>query len=77
MSKAFETLKTLGWLGTVLVTVVGAIWVAITYFNEQRLTFAKTFSEKQLELSFEAANTVGGLVAAPTAAEWDKLKAQF
>jgi len=77
MNKFLETLKNLGWLGTAIVTLVAGIWLATTYFNEQRLAYSKSFSDKQLEIAYLAVDTVGGLVSARTSEKWEEYKSQF
>jgi hypothetical protein len=58
--------------GTVLVTVVGAVWIALTYFQSQKdariaRTFEsrKPFLEHQLKLYTETAQVAGKLAVAP------------
>jgi hypothetical protein len=77
MDRFLEALKKLGWLGTAMVTVIAGIWIAITYFNEQRLAYSKSFSDKQLEISYLTAEAVGGLVSARTADACEENREKF
>ena len=77
MSKILDVLKNLGWLATALITVIGGLWVAATYFNDQRLAYSKSFSDHQLEIAYKVAENVGRLVAAPTPELWETEKSTF
>ena len=59
-------IKELAWLGTAVAAIVTAVWAATTYLNDKRLEYVKTFSEKQIALSFETAETVANLLTAET-----------
>ena len=77
MGRFLETLKSLGWTGTILLTVVGGIWVAATYFNEQRLAYSRTFSEKQLDVTYKVTDVITSLVTEATEEQWEKDKTLF
>ena len=62
-------IKELAWLGTAVAAIVTAVWAATTYLNDKRLEYVKTFSEKQIALSFETAETVA--LTAETQDAWD------
>ena len=77
LKSALSVVKELGWLGASIVTIAAGIWVGTTYLHNTRLAYQKTFNDKQLEVVFLAAETVGELVSAPTKDEWEKRKARF
>ena len=70
-------IKELAWLGTAVAAIVTAVWAATTYLNDKRLEYVKTFSEKQIALSFETAETVANLLTAETQDAWDTHVAKF
>ena len=70
-------IKELAWLGTAVAAIVTAVWAATTYLNDKRLEYVKTFSEKQIALSFETAETVANLLTAETQNAWDTHVAKF
>jgi hypothetical protein len=74
---ALAILKELGWLGAALVTIAAGIWVATTYLHSTRLAYQKSFNDKQLEIIFLTAETVGELFAARLPEDWEAHKERF
>ena len=59
-------IKELPGSGTAVAAIVTAVWAATTYLNDKQVEYVKTFSEKQIALSFKTAETVANLLTAET-----------